>query len=426
MIFSDTLQFVQQLDSQDPLRHFRDEFVISDPNTIYMDGNSLGRLPRRCKQVLEHVIAKEWGEQLIHSWNEGWYERAAQVGGKIARLIGAHPDEVIVSDSTSINLYKLAFAAMHQARHRFKVVSDEFNFPSDLYILQGILQQMGPEYNLELIPSRDGIHINSTDVKNALDLNTSLLTLSHVAFKSAFQYDLQEITELAHEAGAWMLWDLSHSVGAVPIDLHKANVDLAIGCTYKYLNGGPGAPAFLYVRRDLQEQLSSPMWGWFGERAPFEFTLKYRPAETIKHFMVGTPSIISLSAIEPAVDVLLDAGLEKLRQKSMQQTEYLLFLTKQWLQPLGFRIGSPEEPEHRGSHVSLLHEEGYRICQALIEPEDCGYAVIPDFREPDNIRLGIAPLYTTFSDIYFTLQKMAKVTKGQTYLNYSNQRTGVT
>jgi kynureninase len=427
MIFEDSKrQTAIELDEKDPLASYRNKFIIDDDKTIYLDGNSLGRLPKKTVTYLQHVISQEWGSRLIRNWNEGWYEQSTNIGKKIAQLVGAQPDEVILSDSTSINLYKLAFAAIRYQPDRAKIVSDDFNFPSDLYILQSIIRQMGSGHRLELIKSSNGISIDMPDVDKLVDNQTSLLTLSHVAFKSAFMYDMARITSLAHSKGALMLWDLSHSVGVVPIHLNDCDVDLAIGCTYKYLNGGPGAPAFLYVRKDLQEKLSSPVWGWFGDESPFKFHPEYHASHSIKRFLIGTPPILSLSAIEPALDILLSVGIEKIRQKSILQTEYLLFLLGHILEPLGFFTGSPITTESRGSHITIRHSQAYRICQALIHPDYGDFIVIPDFREPDNIRLGIAPLYTSFIEIYDAVQSLKNIVEEKLFEFFDQSRQSVT
>jgi kynureninase len=348
------------------------------------------------------------------------------LGAKIARLIGAQPDEVLVAEATSINLFKLATAALQARPTRAKIVSDVFNFPSDLYILQGIIDLLGRRHRLELIPSADTITIESEAVSAAIDGDTALVCLTHVAFKSAFMYDMAAVTEQAHQAGALVLWDLSHSAGAAPVDLNGCQVDLAIGCTYKYLNGGPGAPAFLYVRRDLQNQLNQPMWGWFAAKKPFAFDLEYTPADNIARYKVGTPPMLSMKAVEPALDLLLEAGMDRLRAKSIRQTEYLISLAEQWLVPFGFTIGTPRQAEIRGSHVSVRHAESYRINRALIEAEPPAVKVIPDFREPDNIRLGITPLYTSFGDIYRAMARLREIVEQRLYERYSAERGAVT
>jgi kynureninase len=416
----------KELDSQDELASFRDAFVIADPNLIYLDGNSLGRLPRKTVELLQTTVTQEWGERLIRSWNAGWIDHASAWGAKIARLVGAGEDEIILGDSTSINLFKLAVAALRGMPDRTEVVSDVFNFPSDLYILQGVIDLLGSSHSLNLIPSRDSITISPEDVENAINSNTALVCLTHVAFKSAFMYDMAAVTELAHRSGTLMLWDLSHSTGAVPIDLKGCGADLAVGCTYKYLNGGPGAPAFLYVRRDLQEQLMQPIWGWFAASQPFAFGLDFQPAVDITRFQVGTPSVLSLKAVEPGLDLALEAGMERIRAKFVQQTDYLITLAKEWLFPYGFTLGSPPDAARRGSHVSLRHPEAYRINRAMIESPAPAVQVIPDFREPDNIRLGVTPLYTTYEEIFLALERMRMIMEEKLYEQYSSERAKVT
>ena len=420
------ISFATEKDEQDELASFRYEFVIDEPDMIYLDGNSLGRFPKRTANFIKYAIEHEWGERLIRVWNDGWINTPTELGEKIARLVGARADEILVTEATSINLFKLAIAALEARPNRTKIVSDTFNFPSDLYILQGIIDLLGNVHRLELIPSEDRITITPEAIESAIDNDTALVSLTHVAFKSAFMYDMGYVTEQAHQAGALMLWDLSHSVGAVPVDLNACKVDLAVGCTYKYLNGGPGSPAFLYVRRDLQTQLNQPMWGWFAAENPFAFDLDFTPAPDISRYRVGTPPMLSMKALEPAVDILLEADMERLRDKSINQTEYLIYLADQWLSPLGFTLGTPRDAAIRGSHVSLRHTESYRISRALIESPPPAIRVIPDFRAPDNIRLGITPLYTTFTEIYQALERIQMIVEDKIYEQYSNEQLRVT
>lgn len=414
--------FALSLDAQDELARFREEFLFADPHQIYLDGNSLGRLPKRTGALLEQVVKEQWGQSLVGGWGEGWYEAPRRIGDKIARLVGAAPGQVMACDSTSTNLYKLVMAALGLRPGRKKVISDTLNFPSDLYILQGCLQTLNSGHRLELVPSADGIGVDLAALAGAIDADTALITLSHVVFKSGFLYDAAAVTRLAHEAGALVLWDLSHAAGAVPVDLDGWDADFAVGCTYKYLNGGPGAPAFLYVNRRLQEQALSPIWGWFGQRSPFAFDLDYRPGEGAARFLAGTPPVLSLLAVEPGVDLLLEAGLERLRAKSARQGGYLIDLFDHYLAPLGFALGSPRDPARRGSHVSLRHPEGYRINRALIQEMN----VLPDFREPDNLRLGIAPLYTRYAEIWEAVQRIAAVVTEGRYQKYGAERSAVT
>ena len=356
--FEPGLVFAQQLDAEDDLAHFRKEFVLAEPDLIYLDGNSLGRLPRRTAERLRTAVETEWGHDLIRGWNASWFEAPARVGEKVARLVGAGSGQVVISDSTSVNLFKLVIAALNMRPERTRIVSDVLNFPSDLYILQGCVRLLGDRHHLHLVPSADEIAVDQRDLLAAIDKHTSLVTLSHVVFKSGFLYDAAAVTDRAHKRGALVLWDLSHSVGAVPVELDRWGVDLAVGCAYKYLNGGPGAPAFLYVRKGLQEAALSPIWGWFGQRAPFAFDLDYEPAEGAARFLAGSPPILSLLALEPALDLTLEAGMERIRHKSVRLTSYLVDLVDTVLTPLGFSLGSPRDPARRGSHVSIRHPQG--------------------------------------------------------------------
>jgi kynureninase len=424
--FKNSLDYARSMDENDPLQPFRKHFVIREEDVIYLDGNSLGRLPVKSHEKLQRSLEHEWGTRLIRSWNEGWYSLAEETAKSLAGIIGCGGDEVIMADSTTLNLYKLAFAALRLNSGRKKIVSDVFNFPTDLYAIQGIIQQLDAGHQLHLIPSRDDIHITPQDIEDTVDEGTALVVLSLVSYKSAFLYDMEAVTEAVHEKGALIIWDLSHAAGAVPVDLKQANADMAVGCTYKYLNGGPGSPAYLYVRKDLQEKLTSPIWGWFGEEDPFAFNLQYRPAKGIRKFVIGPPPVLSLSSVEPAIQSTLEAGMDRIREKSIHQSEYLLHLVRESLLPLGYAIGSPGDPQKRGSHISLRHPEAFRICQAMISPENHHYKVIPDFREPDNIRLGINPLYNTYKEIHLAVDMMKEIVTDNLFQKHSRQKSGVT
>lgn len=418
------LEHARTLDGRDELAAFRARFVIDDPALIYLDGNSLGRLPIAAAARAEQAVREEWGSRLIRGWNDGWIGLPERLGAKIALLLGAAADEVLVADSTSVCLFKLVTAALRSglAAGRTRVVTDALNFPSDLYVLRSALALADDNHELEVVPSADGIGVSPTALAAAIDRRTALVALSHSSFKSAWLHDVGAVTAHAHEAGALMLWDLSHSVGAMPVPLGEANADLAVGCTYKYLNGGPGAPAFLYVRRDLQERLDNPVAGWLGHEDPFAFAAEYRPAAALRRFLTGTPPVLSLALIEPGVDLLLEAGLARLRAKSVAQTEYLIGLWEALLEPLGFRLGSARDPERRGSHVAVLHPEGLRISRALAERKN----VITDFRLPDSIRLGVCPLYTTFAELHAGVMALRDVVERGLYQAYPAERTGAT
>jgi kynureninase len=422
MEYSTDRQSALELDQHDELAAFRLRFAIPEPGLLYMDGNSLGRLPLRSAERARVLVEDEWGRDLIRGWNKGWYDAPLRLGDKIGSLVGAAPGQLAVSDSTSVNLFKLASAALRLRPARAKIVTDTLNFPSDLYILQGIVQQQVPCQVVQVPSADNDITPDLEALFAAVDENTALLTLSHVVFKSGYLYDMAEITRRAHEQGALVLWDLSHSVGVLPIELDACDVDFAIGCTYKYLNGGPGAPAFLYVNERLQPEATSPIQGWFGQSAPFDFALDYTPAPGISRFLAGTPPMLSLLAMEPGLDLTLEAGLPAIRRKSLQLTEYFISLSDALLSPLGFVVGSPRQPERRGAHVSLRHAEGYRINRALIDEMD----VIPDFREPDNIRFGFAPLYTSFDELWQVVDRTRRVIIEKRFERYPKERAKVT
>ncbi|HET6823256.1 MAG TPA: aminotransferase class V-fold PLP-dependent enzyme, partial [Anaerolineales bacterium] len=342
MNFSSSLDFAKQLDQQNALASYREQFVASDPDLIYLDGNSLGRLPKSVIERMKKVVEEEWGTDLIRGWNKGWWDSPLRIGDKIGSLLGAAEGQVVVGDQTSINLFKLATAALTVQPHKKRIITDAFNFPSDLYILQGINHLLGDQHEIIRIGASDNdITPDLAALEAAINENTSLVTLSHVTFKSGYLYDMARITELAHRKGALVLWDLSHSVGAVPIELDRCDVDFAIGCTYKYLNGGPGAPAILYVNKRIQNEVTSPIWGWWGQKDPFEFNLNYQPAPGIQRFLAGTAPMLSTLAMEEALTPLLEAGMDALRRKSVLMTDYATYLTDTILTPLGFSLGSP-------------------------------------------------------------------------------------
>ena len=438
MNFSLSREYAQELDQQDSLASYREQFVINEPDLIYLDGNSLGRLPKTVIERMKKAVEEEWGTDLIRGWNKGWWESPTRIGEKIASLLGAAGGQVVVGDQTSINLFKLATAALTLQPEKKRIITDTFNFPSDLYILQGIVKLLsysagrvaphvpGGEYRdheiIQIGAQDDNITPDLAALEAAITENTALVTLSHVTFKSGYLYDMAHITELAHRKGALVLWDLSHSAGAVPVELDKSNVDFAIGCTYKYLNGGPGAPAFLYINKSLQEDARSPIWGWWGQSNPFEFDLNYQPAPGVQRFLAGTAPMLSMLAMEEALTPLLNAGMDALRAKSILMTDYASFLTDHLLAPLGFSLGSPRDSAKRGSHISIRHEEGYRINRALIDEMN----VIPDFRHPDNIRLGFAPLYISFADIWEGFDRIKRVIEEKRYQKYPKQRLTVT
>jgi kynureninase len=406
-------------DRDDPLAAFRHRFVIDDPDLIYLDGNSLGRLPATTRDVVDRVIDSEWGNRLIRSWNEGWWDLQLEIGDRLAPLLGASPGEVMISDSTSVNLYKLAMAATSHRSSRAKVVTDDLNFPTDIYVLSGVAA--ANDRRLEVVET-GGFIGAAPEVHRAIDDETALLSLSHTTFKSGFTYDVAAMTARAHDVGALVLWDLSHSAGVIPIDLNGAGVDLAVGCTYKYLNGGPGSPAFLYVRRDLQPLLENPIPGWWGHAEPFAFDLEYRPIQGIRRFHTGTIPVLSLAPIAAGISDLAEAGIVAVREKSVSLSEFLIGQWEHHLARLGFELASPRDPGSRGSHVSLSHEEAWPIARAMVELG----RVIPDFRAPDNLRLGLPPLYSSHVEIHTAVQRMKRIVERGLHHGYAGSKPTVT
>jgi kynureninase len=403
---------VEELDRTDVLRAFRGRFFGADDDVIYLDGNSLGRLPVDSADRLIDVVRSQWGHGLVRSW-ESWIAWPRSVGDLLgASLLGAAPGQVAVSDSTSVDLFKLAAAALDLRPNRTKLITDTGNFPTDRYIFEGLAAARGLEMvQLEADPV---FGCSVADVAAACDDDTALVSLSHVDYRSGALADMAGITEAAHGAGALVLWDLCHSVGAVPIALDSCGVDFAGGCTYKYLNAGPGAPALVYVRSGLQASARQPIWGWFGQESQFDMGPSYRPVEGIERFLVGTPQVLGIALVEEGVRLLSEAGIDRLRAKGTALTSLLIELADAWLQPLGFSVATPRDPQLRGSHVSLQHPDAYRISQAMIEQTQ----VIPDFRRPDLIRLGCSPLTTSFADVYEAMRRLRDLVSSGRHLEF--------
>ena len=373
-------------DRADPLAARRLEFVL-EPGLIYLDGNSLGALTRASAAKTRALVDEQWGRDLIRSWNvHGWFDLPNRLGARIAPLIGAQADEVLVADSTSVNLFKLASAALMMRGQRHRIVTEAGNFPTDLYVLRGLAALSGGA--IEVVAAPRG------EVAAHIDESTFLVALTHVHYKSAAVFDLNAITARTHAVGARMLWDLSHSVGALPVDLGAARVDFAVGCTYKYLNGGPGSPAFLYVRRDLHDGLRPALSGWMGHATPFDFSDDFAPAAGVARHRCGTPSLLAFAALDGALEAWRDIDLGDVRAKSQALTE--LFIARiEALGASGLRLASPRDPNARGSHVALTFARGYELIQALI-----ARGVIGDFRAPDIVRFGFTPLYLRYVDVW--------------------------
>ena len=385
-----------ELDRADPLAGWRARFALP-AGVVYLDGNSLGALPEATAATIEDVVRRQWGEDLITSWTRhGWVDLPRRVGAGIARLVGAGPGEVLVADSISVNLVKLIAAALQLRPGRTVVLSEQTNFPTDLYVVQGLRDLLGDRLELRLV-ERDALAA-------ALDERTAVLMLSHVDYRSGEVHDIAGLTAAAHAAGALALFDLAHSAGVMPLALARDRVDLAVGCGYKYLSGGPGAPAFLFVAERWQEAARQPLSGWFGHRDPFAFEPNYRPAAGIDRFQAGTPPVLSLKALEVGVDLLGEVDLAALQAKSRQLGDAFIRLVEERCAGFGLTLASPREPERRGAQVAFRHAAGYPVMQALI-----ARGVIGDFRAPDLIRFGFAPLYVRFVDLWDAVEILRQV-----------------
>ena len=387
-----TIDRARELDAADPLAPYRDRFALP-AETIYLDGNSLGCLPKDTPARIAEVVGEEWGRDLIGSWNTAdWIVMPQRIGGKIAPLVGAAPHEVIACDSVSVNLFKLIAAALQMQPGRKTVLSEPGNFPTDLYMIEGLEKQ---GLATRRLAERDRI-------LEALDEDVALLLLTHTHYKTGAIFDMAELTRAAHAKGALVLWDLSHSVGAMPVDLDGCEADFAVGCGYKYLNGGPGAPAFAYVAERHHASLAQPLTGWMGHARPFEFLDDYAPAPGTDRLLCGTPPILALAALEVGVDLIAEIGVERLFAKSQALSEFFRECLSE--RGIALELVSPEDPDRRGSHLSFRHENAYALSQALI-----ARGVIGDFRDPDILRLGFAPAYLRFEDMAEAARTLADI-----------------
>jgi kynureninase len=387
------------MDAQDPIAAFRDRF-LTDGATIYLDGNSMGRLPKAAVSRLREMAEHEWGTILVRGWTEsGWMESPLRVGDRIGELIGASPGEVLVADTTSVGLFRLMTSVLRARPQRRVIVTERSNFPTDLYIAAGVAELLGCEVRA----------VERADLGDALDADTALLALTEVDFRTGERHDMSTLTAAAHAAGALVLWDLSHSAGAVEIRLNHHRVDLAVGCGYKYLNGGPGSPAYLYVATALQEELRNPIQGWLGHDNPFLFDSEYRRAPGMRGWMSGSPPVLAIGALAVGVDIQLEAGARAIGEKAAMLTEVFIRLAHARLDALGFEVATPGSWERRGAQVSLRHADGLAIVRAVADR-----GVIGDFRPPDMCRFGLAPLYTRFVDLWVAVERIAEVVENGT------------
>jgi kynureninase len=389
------------LDAQDPLAPLRNQFALP-AGVIYLDGNSLGARPVAALARAQAVIAEEWGNGLIRSWNSaGWADLSQRLGNRLAPLIGARDGEVVITDTTSINLFKVLSAALTVQRERAPsrkvIVSEASNFPTDLYIAEGLTELLQQGYSLRLVNSPD-------ELPQAIDQDTAVVMLTHVNYKTGYMYDMQAQTALSHECGALAIWDLAHSAGAVPIDLHQAGADYAIGCTYKYLNGGPGSQAFVWVNPALVDVVTQPLSGWFGHTRQFAMESRYAPSQGIARYLCGTQPITSLAMVECGLDIFAQTDMASLRAKSLALTDLFIELVESRCAAHDLTLITPREHARRGSHVSFEHPEGYAVIQALI-----ARGVIGDYREPRIMRFGFTPLYTSFAEVWDAVEILGEI-----------------
>ena len=405
MTVIDLIDQAGAFDAADPLANLRDQFIGSDDSEIiaYLDGNSLGRPLRATRDRINRFVDQTWGSRLIRAWDEGWMDDPVRIGDQIGRVVlGAAPGQTVVGDSTSVMLYKWIRAALASQTDRDEIIVDVGNFPTDRFVVEGIAAECGMRLRWLETDRRSGVTVD--DVAEVISSRSALILLSDVAYRSGYLADVAAITKLAHDHNALVLWDVCHSAGVIPRRLDDWRVDLAVGCTYKYLNGGPGSPAFGYARADLQQRLRQPIQGWMGSAEPFAMAEHYTPSDGIRRFLSGTPSIIGMLAMQDMLALIEHASLEAIRTKSVALTEFAIQVSDQLLGPLGVRVGSPREPALRGSHVTLEHPE-FRATTARLWQ----LGVIPDFRPPDGLRIGLSPLSTSFGEVYRGLAMVREV-----------------
>jgi len=414
-----TLDTVRALDSDDPLSRFRVRFVLPE-GLIYLDGNSLGAMPKALPERVSEMLHREWGAHLIGGWlKDGWMEKPLALGDRLAGLVGAGAGEIAIVDTTSINLFKLLSAALAMRPERRVILSNTENFPTDLYMAQGLIRQLGGGHELRLV--------SEDTIEDALDEQVAVVMLTETNFKTGAVFDMGAITRAAHAVGALTIWDLAHSAGAFPVDLNGAGADFAVGCSYKYLNAGPGGPAWLFVARRHQEAAHQPLTGWLGHDRPFDFALDYRPAEGIRRHVCSSPGILGLVAFEAALEVMLEADMTDLRRKSVALGDLFIDLVEQECGDAGFTLISPRKagltpPWGRGSQVSFAHPDGYGLVQALI-----ARGVVGDFRDPDVMRFGFAPLYQRFEDVWTAVSHLrAVLERGEHLAEAYRERAAVT
>jgi kynureninase len=415
---------VQEMDKLDPLRSYPERFVVQDPKVCYLDGNSLGRLPKQTIEVLNRFLSDEWGSKVVEGWNE-WVDEAQSTGDLVGRsALGAAADQVLVLDTTSVNLYQLAVAAIKARPKRKTIIIDAANFPTDRYIFQGIAKQFG--LNLVLIDNEDSTiaeHelITPEILRKYLTDDVALVSLQVVNYRSGAKQDVKALTELVKDCGAYLLWDAAHAIGSVELDFDASGVQIAVGCTYKYGNSGPGAPAWLYVNKEVQEELHVPIQGWFAQENQFEMGSTFKRVAGMRGFQIASPSLLGLRSVQVAFSMIEEAGIGNIAEKCQRGTSLMVELFDEWLSDLGFTLGTPRDANQRGGHLALKHPDAELIARAMRSQ----IHVIPDFRAPDVIRVAISPLTNTYEEIYEGFHRIKQLVESKKYLDVPDSESRV-
>ena len=417
-------QIAIEKDNNDDLKSFKSRFVNNE-NEIYLDGNSLGKLPVVTENDLITAVKNEWGQNLISSWNDNWLKMSEKINFKMSKLINSDNDEVLVGESTSVNLYKILYSLLNSNQYKKNLVTDYLNFPSDNYIIEG-LKDHTEKKEITILNYNNNLSCNIDILKKSIQENPGIYCLSLVTYKSSFLYPIKELNEFAENNKSIIVWDCSHAIGVVDIDVKDSKTKAAIGCTYKFLNSGPGSPSFLYVSKDILNHLQNPIKGWFGHSKPFDFENKYKPADNINKFNAGTPSVLSLIPVNTGLDLVLEAGITNIRNKSIELGEYLIKIINIELNKFDVKITSPIESKSRGSHITIQHNEAWKICKLLIKGDKNRKRIIPDFRPENNIRLGFSPLYVSFIDLYETVIAIKDILENKEYLKIDDSKPEVT
>ena len=417
-------QIAIEKDNNDDLKSFKSRFVNND-NEIYLDGNSLGKLPVVTENDLITAVKNEWGQNLISSWNDNWLKMSEKINFKMSKLINSDNDEVLVGESTSVNLYKILYCLLDSNQYKKNLVTDCLNFPSDNYIIEG-LKDHTEKKEITILNYNNNLSCNIDILKKSIQENPGIYCLSLVTYKSSFLYPIKELNEFAENNKSIIVWDCSHAIGVVNIDVKDSKTKAAIGCTYKFLNSGPGSPSFLYVSKDILNHLQNPIKGWFGHSKPFDFENKYKPADNINKFNAGTPSVLSLIPVNTGLDLVLEAGIMNIRNKSIELGKYLIKIINIELNKFDVKITSPIESKSRGSHITIQHKEAWKICKLLIKGDKNRKRIIPDFRPKNNIRLGFSPLYVSFIDLYETVIAIKDILENKEYLKIDDSKPEVT